>query len=64
MSWYLRSMADRDTHRGTYSIAARSVHAACGAEFVPLRLTTGAPITLTAPPDRDQICPQCQRSPR
>lgn len=62
MNWFLRSMGDRDTHCGTYSIATRSVHAACGAEFQPLTLTNGAPIVLApSPPDPDQICPQCKR---
>jgi hypothetical protein len=56
--WYLRSMADRDTHRGTYSITTRSVQALCGAEFEPPKCTTGAPIALTpAPADPDQILP-------
>lgn len=58
--WYLRSMGDRDTHSGTYSIATRSVHALCGVEFEPLKRTTGAPIVLNgSPPDPDQICPAC-----
>jgi hypothetical protein len=35
VSWYLRSLADADTHRGDYSIVTRSVHAVCGIEFVP-----------------------------
>ncbi|MGH3823767.1 MAG: hypothetical protein ACRDRA_13205 [Pseudonocardiaceae bacterium] len=64
-AWYLRSMGDRDTHCGTYSIMTSSVHAACGAEFEPLKRTNGAPIVLTpAPPDPDQICPTCQRGGR
>lgn len=59
--WYLRSMGDRDTHRGTYSIATRSVHTACGTEFQPLKQTNGAPIVLVgSPPDPDQICPDCR----
>jgi hypothetical protein len=54
-------MDDRDTHKGIYSITTRSVHALCGAEFEPLRRTTGAPIVLTpSPPDPEQICPQCR----
>lgn len=44
--WYLRSMGDRDTHRGAYSIVTRSVHALCGAEFEPLRQIDGVPIVL------------------
>lgn len=59
--WYLRSMGDRDTHRGTYSITTRSVHAACGAEFQPLKTTAGAPIVLAGSPlDPDQVCQVCQ----
>jgi hypothetical protein len=40
--WYLRSMADADTHRGHYSIVTRSVHALCGIEFIPKELPLGA----------------------
>jgi hypothetical protein len=63
--WYLRSIGDADTHRGTYSIATRSVQALCGAEFQPLTRTTGAPIVLVgAPPDPDQICQTCKEAGR
>lgn len=58
-------MADADTHRGTYSITTRSVHAVCGAEFQPLKQTNGAPILLVPlPPDPDQVCPECARGAR
>jgi hypothetical protein len=58
--WFLRSMGDRDTHRGIYSPATRSVHARCGIEFEPLKRTTGAPIVLIPrPPDPDQVCLAC-----
>jgi hypothetical protein len=61
MAWYLRSMADHDTHRGTYSIVTRTVRAACGVEFQPLKKTNGTPIVLApAPPDPAQICPGCR----
>jgi hypothetical protein len=63
VSWYPRSMGDRDTHRGQYSITTRSVHSVCGAEFVPLKLTDGSPLVLPgSPPDPDQICPQCRHA--
>jgi hypothetical protein len=29
ISWYLRSLADADAHRGSYSTVTRSVHAQC-----------------------------------
>ena len=59
--WFLRSMSDRDTHRGIYSITTRSVHALCGAEFEPLKRTNGTPIVLSpAPPDPDQVCQECR----
>lgn len=62
MRWYLRSLADRDTHHGEYSATTRSVHARCGIEFVPLKLADGGPLALPDnPPDPDQICPQCYR---
>jgi hypothetical protein len=41
--WFLRSMTDRDTHRGVYSPATRSVHATCGIEFIPYG--SGWPLT-------------------
>lgn len=63
-TWFLKSMGDRDTHRGRYSIATRSVHAVCGREFEPMRRTTGEPITLASPPDPAQVCPDCRRIPR
>jgi hypothetical protein len=53
-------MGDRDTHRGVYSPATRSVHARCGLKFMPLRLTTGGPIVLAILPDPCQICPACR----
>jgi len=60
VAWFLRSISDRDTHRGIYSSATRSVHAVCGIEFQPLKRATGAPIAFTpSPPDRDQVCQQC-----
>lgn len=49
MSWYLRSLADADTHRGHYSIVTRSVHALCGIEFVPRQLPLGGPALSGSP---------------
>jgi hypothetical protein len=63
VSWYLRSLADADTHRGSYSTVTRSVHAVCGEEFVPIILTNGAPIMIWVPVDPAQICPECRRLP-
>lgn len=63
MPWYLRSLADQDTHRGEYFMASRTVQAACGLQFVPLKLADGAPLVLPGnPPDPDQICPYCDQS--
>jgi hypothetical protein len=41
VSWYLHSIADADTHRGSYSTVTRSVHAVC--EFGPRALPLGGP---------------------
>jgi hypothetical protein len=41
--WFLRSLADGDTHRGSYSTVTRSVHADCGVAFVPRVLPLGGP---------------------
>ena len=61
MSWYLRSMADRDTHRGSYSTVTHSVHADCGIEFIPQQLPYDRIALPGYPQDRDQICPDCQQ---
>jgi hypothetical protein len=60
VSWYLRSMADADTHRGDYSIVTRSVHALCGIEFVPRELPLGGPALPGSPLDPEQVCPRCR----
>lgn len=60
MSWFLRSLADADTHRGSYSIVTRSVHALCGVEFVPRKLPLGGPALPGSPLDPRQICPACR----
>jgi hypothetical protein len=52
--WHLRTMGDGDTHHGVYSIATRSVHAACGVEFVPYCKLPSSPL------DSGQVCPQCR----
>jgi len=61
--WFVRSLADHDTHRGIYSPATRSVHARCGVKFEPLPLGMhGNRIAFPGePPDPDQICPACLR---
>jgi hypothetical protein len=60
--WFLRSLADADTHRGSYSTVTRSVHAACGVEFVSRALPLGGPALPGSPLDPDQVCPQCYRA--
>jgi hypothetical protein len=60
-AWFVRSMADADTHRCIYSPATRSVHARCGIEFQPIPVgwpPIVGPLPGT-PPDPDQICPLC-----
>jgi hypothetical protein len=63
--WFVRSLADHDTHRGVYCPATRSVHARCGIEFHPLPIGLhGNRIAFPGPPpDSDQICLACQRPP-
>jgi hypothetical protein len=60
--WFLRSLADADTHRGSYSTVTRSVRAVCGVEFEPRPLPLGGPALPGSPLDPDQICPQCYRA--
>jgi hypothetical protein len=70
LSWYLRSLADHDTHRGRLS-ADGAVIALSGARFIPKpavrvvgeppgRLVDGPP-ELALPPVPEQVCPACQR---
>jgi hypothetical protein len=61
MAWFVRSLADGDTHRGIYNPGTRKVHARCGIEFTPLPIGLhGNRIAFPGePPDPDQICPGC-----
>jgi hypothetical protein len=60
VSWYLRSLADADTHLGSYSTVTRSVHTLCGVEFVPRKLPLGGPALPGSPLDPDQVCSACR----
>ena len=59
MSWYLRSMADYDTHYGEFK--GGIVTATCGAQFWPRVLTFDHRALRGYPPDPDQVCPACHR---
>ncbi|MGH3789083.1 MAG: hypothetical protein ACRDRG_21585 [Pseudonocardiaceae bacterium] len=59
--WYLRSGADRDTHRGRL-FGNGTVMADCGLTFRPRPLAYGAKALPGYPPDPDQVCPKCERS--
>ena len=60
MPWYLRSLADRDTHYGDLQ-PDEQVLAVCGAVFKPRPLPYGRLALAASPPDPDQTCPLCQR---
>lgn len=71
MTWFLRSLADHDTHQGELR-GDGTVLARCGLRFIPrptLRVAGPAPGELVegplalkgSPPDPMQICPTCQR---
>ena len=61
MAWYLRSLGDRDTHRGKLAHPDGTITAACGIRFRPPELLRGTTALRGHPPDPDQICPACQR---
>jgi hypothetical protein len=63
VSWYLRSMADQDTHRGELG-ADGLVVADCGARFPPFPLPFGRVALPGHPYDPDQTCPRCQQAAR
>lgn len=54
MSWYMRSLAPGDVHRGVCEHG--SVRAACGVNFLSVRPRPQAPCELPAP---EQLCPGC-----
>ncbi len=69
LSWYLRSLRDHDTHRGSLRENGM-VLARCGASFTPRptltvigpppgQLATGDLALPGRPPDPDQVCPEC-----
>ncbi|MGH3975266.1 MAG: hypothetical protein ACRDS9_18350 [Pseudonocardiaceae bacterium] len=59
MSWYLRSINDRDTHCGDL-VQDGTVVARCGIRFKPLPLPFNRIALPGHPQDRDQICPDCR----
>jgi hypothetical protein len=59
MSWYLRSISDRDTHRGELRPDG-TVVARCGVVFRPKSLPYDRIALPGHPQDRDQICPDCK----
>lgn len=61
ISWYLRSMADYDTHYGKLRQDG-IVKAECGTEFLPRILAFGRVSLPGTPPDPDQVCPECLRT--
>lgn len=63
MSWYLRSAADHDTHRGELNPDG-TVVAQCGIRFTPRPLPLGRIALPGHPQDRDQICPECNGAKR
>lgn len=64
MSWYLRSMGDRDTHHGGVVRPDGTVAADCGVEFEPLLLPLGSLALRGGPADPRQVCPKCVGAPQ
>jgi hypothetical protein len=60
MPWYLRSIADQDTHHGELQPDGL-VAAVCGLVFKPRPLPYDRLALPGRPADPEQICPQCQR---
>jgi hypothetical protein len=66
LAWYLRSLADHDTHRGWRGGDGR-VLALCGEQFVPKPSWRGTssgfvdgPPELPLAPIPEQVCPACR----
>lgn len=62
VSWYLRSLGDHDTHRGT--LCQGSVIADCGIRFAPRPVVFGRTALPGNPLDPEQVCPECFRARR
>ncbi|MGB6163189.1 MAG: hypothetical protein WBF75_11585 [Pseudonocardiaceae bacterium] len=56
MSWYVRSLAPGDVHRGVFDHG--SVRAACGVEFFPVRVSPQQARCFKLPAP-EQVCPAC-----
>lgn len=59
--WYLRTVADHDTHAGRL-IRSGYVQACCGVQFAPRLAAYGRLALPSWPLDPDQICAQCQKA--
>jgi len=56
MSWYVRSLAPGDAHRGVFEQGG--VRAACGVEFFPVRVSPQQARCCELPAP-EQVCPAC-----
>ncbi|HZA19196.1 MAG TPA: hypothetical protein VE645_20335 [Pseudonocardiaceae bacterium] len=61
--WYLRSMADGDTHRGALQRNGY-VLARCGTRFAPRLAAYGRLALPGYPLDPAQVCPKCKHAAR
>ena len=59
MEWYLRSLGDRDTHRGELRPDG-TVTAVCGAVFRPVQYLGKDPALSGEPADPQQVCLTCR----
>lgn len=63
--WFLRSLSDRDTHRGVLNVTKGTVSSPCGVTFTPRVLPFGRGLGFTGdPPDPGQVCPACAKASR
>jgi hypothetical protein len=60
MGWYLRSLSDRDTHRGELRPDGM-VTAVCGAVFRPVQYLSSGPALRGEPADPQQVCLKCRQ---
>jgi hypothetical protein len=56
-SWYVRSLAPRDVHRGV--LTDSSVRAVCGTEFFPQLESESGQVHCCRLPQSGQVCPAC-----
>ena len=58
MDWFMRTLANRDTHKGELRDDG-TVATVCGIAFRPMRHYRASTVLPGEPPDPTRVCPRC-----